>query len=861
MKKKMILIDASGLLFRAFFAMTKNPLRTKDGQPTSAVFGFLRMIFNLIKKYPCHQIVAAFDVPRATLERTKQYSEYKATRKESPPDLIAQIPLAKECLNDAEITAIIVEGHEADDVLATLVKKYKEDFEIIIFTGDKDLLQLVGDGVVVALPDKSSPDGVKILDREGVKTLKGVYPEEMADYLAILGDTSDNVPGIRGIGEKGAVTLINEYQSLSNIYQNLENIKPTLAKKLEESKDNGFMSLELVRLEQDLDITLPESSENILTINHFVTEKFTKKLQQLELFSLLKELSNSKGAKQTKDDEVLSLFEAKHEMIQEFSLNTLDILSQAQGVGLQYVDHSLQFGTPDEVFRLDMDRVEEYKGMISLFFEALAENDKKLIVFDQKAIMHALKKYDIKLPPCDDVKIMAYLLDPARNSYTVEYLSLAYLGKNEITSKVFYELKQTLGKTLVANGIGKVYYNIEMPLRPLLFKLEEIGVEIDTKILKDISSKLDKQLLELEQTVYHLAGEEFNILSPKQLGVVLFEHLGLKPFKKTKTKSYSTDEESLEFLALSHPLPKEVLLYRSLSKFKSTYADALPRLVKDGRVHTTLNQTVTATGRLSSEEPNLQNIPIRTELGREIRKAFIAKEGKKMLSADYSQIELRLFASLSKDPKMLAFFESGGDVHRHTASEMFHIPESEVSEEQRRAAKTVNYGISYGMSAFRLGNELGIEFSEARKFIDTYFDTFPGVQQFMMKTLELASQNGFVSTKYGRIRPTPELLGKTPDKLTNLSHTSRFAINAVVQGTAADIIKIAMLKIDELIQNSYSGKVDMILQVHDELLFELDEACAEQFKIDLANTMSSVADLIVPLEVEIGIGDNWSEVH
>ncbi|MGL5956630.1 MAG: DNA polymerase, partial [Brevinema sp.] len=475
------------------------------------------------------------------------------------------------------------------------------------------------------------------------------------------------------------------------------------------------------------------SSDDILSISHFVTDAFTKKLQELELFSLLKELSHAKGVSSAKD-EVLSLFENKSQevFINDFSLNTLDILSKSLGVGLQLVDNALQFASTEEVFRLDADRIEEFREMILLFFEALEENEKRLIVFDQKALLHFLKPYRMTLPICDDIKIMAYLLDPARNSYTVEYLSLAYLGKNEITARIFYELKQHLGKMIVAQGIGKVYYQIDMPLRPILFALEETGVAIDTGVLKQLSSNLGEQLHILEQTVYHLAGKEFNILSPKQLGHILFEDLALKPYKKTKTKSYSTDEESLEFLALSHPLPKEVLQYRSLSKFKSTYTDALPKLAdKNGRIHTTLHQTVTATGRLSSGDPNLQNIPIRTELGREIRKAFIPSVGKKLLSADYSQIELRLFASLSKDPKMVEFFSSGGDVHRHTASAMFHIPESSVSEEQRRAAKTVNYGISYGMSAFRLANTLGIEFAEARDFITGYFETFPGIQQFM----------------------------------------------------------------------------------------------------------------------------------
>lgn len=863
MKKKIILVDASGLLFRAYYAMMRNPLHTKSGQATSAVFGFLRMLFNLIKKYPCHSIVAAFDVSRSSLERTKSYSEYKSTRKETPLDLIAQMPLAKECLECADIPGITVPGHEADDVLASLVKKYKNEYEIIIFTGDKDLLQLVQDNVVVALPDKNSPDGTRFLDRDGVKEYKGVYPEEIPDYLAILGDVSDNIPGIKGIGEKGAVTLINEYHSLKNIYENISSIKPTLAKKLVENKKNGLMSLDLIYLKEDLEVTIPHINEDILTINHLTTTKFIDKLQELELYSLLKELSHAKGTASDKDNE-MSLFGGAESTVEikEFSLSTLDILSKSIGVGLQIVGESLQFASTEEVFSLEFSRIEEFKNMIIMFFEALQENEKKLIVFDQKKLIHFFHFYDIVLPNCDDIKIMAYLLDPARNVYAVENLSLAYLGKHDPTARVFYELKQELGKTIVANGMGKIYYNIDMPLRPILANLEIKGVALNTELLQSISVTLEKELSDLEKKIYLIAGKEFNILSPKQLGVILFEDLGLKPHKKTKTKSYSTDEESLEALSFVHPLPKEVLKFRSLSKFKSTYTDALPKLVDtNNRVHTTLHQTVTATGRLSSGDPNLQNIPIRTDLGKEIRKAFVPSESKKLVSADYSQIELRLFASLSKDPKMIKYFTSGGDIHRHTAAEMFKISESEVNDDQRRAAKTVNYGISYGMSAFRLANELDIEFGEARDFITSYFETFPGIQKFMLETLEFACKHGYVSTMYGRRRPTPELLGKSPDKITNLSHPSRFAINAVVQGTAADIIKLAMLAVDEMINKKYLDKVVMILQVHDELLFEVEPSIVDEFRKDLITSMSSVTNLDVVLEVEVGVGDNWSEAH
>jgi len=860
MKQKLILIDASGLLFRSFFAMMKNPLRTKNGQATSAVFGFLRMIFNLIKKYPCHSIVAAFDVPRSTLKRTKKYHEYKATRKETPEELISQIPLAKKCLLAAKIPAISIDGYEADDVLASFVKKYQEDMEILIFTGDKDLLQLVNDNVQVVLPDKNHTD--RILDKNGVKEYKGVYPDEIKDYLAIVGDTSDNIPGVKGIGDKGAIELIEEFHSLDNIYKNLDKIKPTLSKKLEESKENAFLSQDLIRLQQDLPVQIDHISEKLLTVIDCATPEFIDWLKELELFSLLKELANIKGTVGDKDA-VISLFDNSEDIdIQEFGLNTLDILSNSSFIGLQIIDKKLEFATAKEVFHLPFDKIVEYSKMLIMFFEMIINEEKSLIVFDQKVLIHLFNKYQLLLPKCDDIKIMAYLLDPVRNKYDIEYLSLFYLSQGDPTARCFFELKQTLGKSIVADGMGKIYYNIEMPLRPILTQLEITGIKIDKLLLEEISNRLENQLTNLEKTIYHLAGKEFNILSPKQLGQILFEDLGLKPFKKTKTKSYSTDEESLESLALIHPLPKEVLQYRSLSKFKSTYTDALPKLVdKNDRLHTTLHQTVTATGRLSSGDPNLQNIPIRTELGKEIRSAFIPKENMLLVSADYSQIELRLFASFSNDEKMKTFFLKGGDIHRHTAAEIFKIPESDITPDQRRTAKTINYGISYGMSAFRLANELEIEFSQAREFINNYFETFPGIQEFMMKTLEFACANGYVKTLNGRRRPTPELLGKTPDKLTNLSHPSRFAINAVVQGTAADIIKMAMIRVQDMIRQSYDGQVRMILQVHDELIFEVSPEILEKFNKELKNIMIGVIELIVPLDVEVGYGANWTEAH
>ncbi|MGL4387830.1 MAG: DNA polymerase, partial [Brevinema sp.] len=611
--KKILLIDASGLLFRSYFAMIKKPLRTKDGQPTSAVFGFFRMLFHFIKKYPSHYVAAAFDVPRSTLERTKTYTDYKANRKETPPDLVQQIPLAKECLALTGIDMLTVAGHEADDVLATVVEKYKNDHEILIFTGDKDLLQLVGGNIKVVLPNKNTIDGI-CLDREGVKTLKGVYPEQMRDFLSILGDTSDNIPGVKGIGEKGAIALIEEYGTLDAIYQNLSNIKPTLAKKLEESHEQAFLSQDLVSLRYDLDVQISESDEGIMTLSRIATPEFVQKIRDLELFSLLKELDSS-SAPQT-NSETSSLFMQSTVIEpQIFDLMTLDKLTKSSFVGLFLKDEQVIFASDTDFFALSFEKIGEYQEILRSFFEGQIEDQRSFIVFDQKKLWHLFSNYNLILPPCDDLKIMAYLLDPVRSKYTIEYLVMAYLGKNDFDYTCLFELKETLYHILEKNELLETYHNIEMPLRPILAKIEKVGVKIDENLLKNLSSQLQKDLLKLEATIYHLAGKSFNILSPKQLGVILFEDLGLIPHKKTKTKSYSTDEETLEILSLVHPLPREILKYRTLSKLKNTYTDSLLEAVDpEMRVHTTLCQTVTATGRLSSVEPNLQNIPIRMDL-------------------------------------------------------------------------------------------------------------------------------------------------------------------------------------------------------------------------------------------------------
>ncbi|MGL5722712.1 MAG: DNA polymerase I, partial [Brevinema sp.] len=788
-----------------------------------------------------------FDVPRASLERSKEYAEYKSTRKETPADLIEQIPLAKECLELAGIATLTVAGHEADDVIASLAKKYSVDHEVLILSGDKDLMQLVGGNIKMAVPDKTQEGGLRVLDRDGVKEQKGIYPEEILSFLALTGDSSDNIPGVPGIGEKGALELITDYHSLDNVYQNIDVIKPALAKKLVAGEESARLSFRLVTLKDDLPLSLNLAEEPV-TLTSLASPAFIQRLRELELFSLLKELSPAQT-----DNQQPELF-AK---AQELSLITKEgwaSLEKSPCIGLQLQENGLEIGTSAGNWLVSVDEPK---------LKEIFSPEKTIIAFDLKKIIHVLAPHGVALPLADDLKIMAYLLNPARSTYTISDLAFTYLGKMDSSVMCFEALKNAMGKELIGQGLWKtIYTEIEKPLRPLLAQLELKGVMIDQPKLVAMSASFEKLLADISAKIFTIAGKEFNILSPKQVGQILFEEIGLEPIKKTKTKAYSTDEETLEALAMIHPLPREILNYRNLAKLKNTYTDALPKLTDSkSRVHTTLHQTVTATGRLSSGEPNLQNIPIRSELGREIRSAFIAPPPKVLISADYSQIELRLFASLSKDENMQRYFIEGGDIHRGTAAKMFNIDESTVDDNMRRAAKTINYGISYGMSAFRLGNELNISTGEAKTFIQTYFDTFSGIRSFMEETLIFASENGYVKTIYGRRRPCPELLGKTPDKITNLSHPSRFAINAVIQGTAADIIKIAMLKVEQLIAEEFAGEVEMILQIHDELLFEANPDVVEKFLPRLKETMKVAAELPVPLEVEAGFGANWHTSH
>lgn len=846
--KKIILVDASGLLFRAYYSMMRSPLRTTKGQPVSAVFGFLRMIFSLLKKNPAHSLAAAFDVPRASLQRSKIYSSYKATRKEVPADLLQQIPIARECLDLAGIPALSAEGFEADDVLASLAKKHALDSEVLILSGDKDLMQLAGGNIKIAVPDKNAEGGLLILDREGIKAQKGIYPEEVTSFLALTGDSSDNVPGVPGIGEKGALELINQFHSIENIYQNLENIKPALAKKLEAGRESADLSLGLVRLNTELPLSLSLADQPI-ALHSLANPAFTAKLRELELFSLLKELSAAPAK-----EAPMQLFDAAAPDSPALDAKGVEKLSKAAVIGFKLKGEILEIGSSEGCYSAPLGN--------SLLPQVFTEG-KTFIAFDLKKIIRLLAPHGVHLPMADDIKIMAYLLNPARAGYRLGEIAYTYMGRFDESPSCFEELKNALGKELIAQGLWKtIYTEIEKPLRPLLAQMELLGVKIDPVKLGGLSSVFEKEMAEISAKIMHLAGREFNILSPKQVGAVLFEDLGLEPVKKTKTKAYSTDEESLEILAEIHPLPREILSYRNLAKLKNTYTDALPKLADaQNRVHTTLHQTVTATGRLSSGEPNLQNIPIRTELGREIRAAFIPAEGMSLISADYSQIELRLFACLSKDEAMQAYFLEGGDIHRGTAAKMFKIDESSVTPDMRRAAKTINYGISYGMSAFRLGGELGIGMGEAKQFIETYFETFSGIKRFMEETLLFASERGYVQTLLGRRRPSPELLGKKPDKITNLSHPSRFAINAVVQGTAADVIKLAMLRAEALIKKDFAQDVRLILQIHDELLFEAKKERAEEFIPPLKKEMASVISLPVPLEAEAHSAANWRDSH
>ena len=916
---KIYIVDTSSFIFRAFYAITN--LTTKSGFPTNALYGFLKMYLKLLKEANPKYIVSVFDTGKKNF-RHDLYSEYKANRAKCPDELALQMPFFRDFVKALGVKVIAKEGFEADDVIATITDKAKEfQMGVEIVTADKDLMQLVESNVGIwdTMKDKH-------YDREAVKEKFGVYPENVLNYLALVGDTSDNVPGVKGLGPKTAVTLLENYDSIEALYENLEEIAnnknirgaKSLADNLKNNKEILFLSKKLVELEHKVDITLndltisPNDFKLFFEKQNIIESEFSSLVSKFEFESLFKSfLENYKDIvyhdeQKNEDDTNHDSYEVKivykedfkdfieklkNQNLFAFDTETTSLnIFEAELVGVSFCfDTKTSYYVPllhevmfEENKQVDID---EFISLVKKIFEN--ENQKKT-GHNLKYDIQIFKNYGVNVKGVSfDTMIAAYLLSPDDLSFSLSSTAKKYLGLDGIEYKDVIGKKDNfsqvdiqcaanysaedsyfswmlylkLSKELEEKELTKVFYDIDLPLLDVLSKMELNGVCIDTESLKKSSIFLGEELKTLENEIYELAGgSTFNINSPKQLSFILFEKLGIstKGIKKT-TQGYSTDVTTLEKLKGVHPIADKLLQYRSVFKLKSTYIDSLPLYVskKTGRLHTKFNQAVTGTGRLSSSDPNLQNIPVKTEEGRKIRDAFIAPKGKVVISADYSQVELRVLAHMSHDKALIDAFKNNEDIHTKTSKFIFNLGEDEIpTSEQRRLGKVINFGVVYGMSAFRLSKELSINMFTAQKYIDGFFQKYSGVKAYFDKLLVEVKEKGYVSTMFGRKRFTASIDKEGRDK----GYLNRMAINAPIQGTAADIIKLSMLNIQrEIEKNNYPLK--MIIQIHDELVFECDESFKEKGTEFIKFQMENVLNLEVPLKVDVGVGASWGEAH
>ncbi len=916
----LFLLDAYGTIYRSYFAFISKPLRNPQGQNVSAVFGFFRSLFQLWDQYKPERFVAVFD-SRVPTFRHDMYELYKANRQKTPEDLHAQIPLVEEGLRLLGVPSIALDGYEADDLIAALAERCRaENRPCYIVSADKDLLQLVGGPVRALRPDRDQ--GFVQLGPSEVEAEWGVSPARILDYLALTGDSSDNIPGVPGVGDKTALKLLSEFGSFDAIWENLERVKPeSLKKKLAEGKDSAVLSLKLVTLASDA--PLPQDGLDWLKVasldrdaasalfmregmRSLATRRVADGLDKLsaavapppapkereplpgELFPppALPASFSKPGSYETALDEAtlkrwvakaaaakIYAFDCETDSLDE--MNTMPVgfsLSVEPGAGCY-----LPLKAPDaECLAEDKAR--------AIIAPLLARAEFCIVGQNLKFDMHVMENWGapIKAAPWDTM-IAAWLLDPERDSLKLESLGQSYLGfggtpyadvaaKGTVFSEAPLEkagayaaedadlclrLKALLEPELERQGLLKLFLELEMPVLRLLSRMEREGILVDAKALKDFGVELDSELATIQSETYALVGHEFNLNSPKQLQDVLFVERKLATGKKTKT-GYSTDISVLEELAREDPVPALILRHRTLQKLKSTYVDALLELAaSDPRIRTHYVQTGAATGRLSSRDPNLQNIPVREEEGRRIRKAFVAAPGKTLISADYSQIELVVFAHLSEDPELKKAFTDGADIHRRTAALILGKEESEVNASERRAAKTINFGVIYGMGAFRLANELGIARAEAQRFIDAYFSRYAGVASFIRSTVEDARRSGYVSTLLKRRRPIRAINSRNANER---QAAERVAVNTPIQGSAADIMKLAMLKVDEVLRAEYP-EAKLLLQVHDELIIETPESTASDVAHTVERAMADAIRLSVPLRVGVEIAASWGDMH
>ncbi|EIK4806789.1 DNA polymerase I [Vibrio parahaemolyticus] len=922
----LILIDGSSYLYRAFHAY---PGTMSNGEiPTNAVYGVVNMLRSMMRQFASERIAVVFDAKGKTF-RDEMYSEYKANRPPMPDDLRCQIEPLHNVIRAMGLPLICVPGVEADDVIGTLAyQASQQGMPVLISTGDKDMAQLVDDNITLI----NTMTNV-VMDREGVVEKFGIPPELIIDYLALMGDKVDNIPGVPGVGDKTATALLQGIGGLTKLYENLDDIaalgfrgSKTMAKKLVDNKDNAMLSYELATIK--LDVELEETPESLLKAEPNKDE-LIKLYGQLTFKSWLNELleggsgtveavelagsaqASSSSSHAEMETSAVTIDRSQYETIlDEASFNAwLEKLKAAELFAFDTETDSLDYMVANLVglsFAID-EGIAAYVPVAHDYLDAPEQLDRDWVLEQLKPILEddaqakvgqnlkydasVLARYGIEMKGIKyDTMLASYVYNSVGGKHDMDSLALRFLqhscisfeqiagkGKNQLTFNQI-ELEQAspyaaedadvtlrLHNRLFANieqdeKLKSVYEEIEMPLVPVLSRIERTGVLIDDMKLSAQSVEIAARLEELEQKAYEIAEQEFNMNSPKQLQAILFEKMGLPVVKKTPSGAPSTNEEVLQELALDYPLPKLILEYRGLAKLKSTYTDKLPKMINPstGRVHTSYHQAVTATGRLSSTDPNLQNIPIRNEEGRRIRQAFVAPAGYKILAVDYSQIELRIMAHLSGDQALLDAFRDGKDIHAATAAEIMGVSIDQVSSEQRRRAKAVNFGLIYGMSAFGLAKQLGIPRGEAQAYMDKYFERYPGVMQYMEDTRSAAADKGYVETIFGRRLHLPEIKSRNGMRR---KAAERAAINAPMQGTAADIIKKAMLLVDQWIQEEGNGRVKLLMQVHDELVFEVEESSLSEIESKVQKLMESAAELKVPLVAEAGHGDNWDQAH
>ena len=886
-KNNFYIIDGNSYIYRAFYAI--RGLSTSSGLPTNAVFGFANMLLKVIKDKAPDRLAIVFD-PKGPTRRHGEYKEYKAHRPPMPKDLVPQIPYIHKLVEAFRIPVFVIEGQEADDVIATLARKAEpRGMEITIVTGDKDILQLVGPHIKVYDTLKE-----KVYEPRDVEERFSVPPDRVVEIMGLMGDAADNIPGVPGIGEKTAQVLIKQYRTIDNLLAHTHEItKPKLKQSLIEHADLARLSRELAILRSDVPIEIDYEDLKLKAPDSPALLKIFKELEFTALLKhVIQEPEPDVDYHTVLDEQVfqdlMSTLASSEEFCFDTETTSLDPM-QAELVGVSFavrphqayyvpVGHSYP-GAPKQI-SLDIVLGALKPIMGNPAIRKIGQN----IKYDLLVLGH----YGLKVKGISfDTMIASYLLNPGKPSHGMDALALEYLNYKTITyaevtgsgkkqigfadvdvqtatrysgedADITLRLKETLAPLLREQNLERLFLDMEMPLMEVLADMERIGVKINADFLKLMSTKLGSEMAGIEKTIYEMAGTEFNINSPKQLAEILFVKLGLTPTKKTKT-GFSTNVDVLEELAPVHPLPAEILKYRTLAKLKSTYIDALPLMInpKTGRLHTSLNQTVTATGRLSSSEPNLQNIPIRTDVGREIRQAFIAERGAILLSADYSQIELRVLAHMSGDPALIKTFQNNEDVHTRTASEIFGLTPEEITAEMRRKAKAVNFGIIYGISAFGLAQDIGVSNAEAKRYIDNYFARYPRVREFIDNTITEAKKNGYVSTLFGRRRFIPELASSS---VAVRNFGERMAINTPIQGTAADLIKLAMINIQKRLSRK-DLRSQMILQVHDELVFEVPDEEIDKMKMLVREEMEGVLTLSVPIRVDMGMGKNWDEAH